>query len=161
MRRSGTCPKCGSKEVAVHVRAIDHREDQGEVDLEVGNDLGRSRLAAWVCGACGFVEYYARNPHMLVPWDEGVALPAGGPPPQGGAAAGFQAGDLVEAVRSVQGSGGRGHEETLDRVDTAAHRQELRDRIGASRAEVRKGCIALAVLLGLLLAGAAVLLLQG
>lgn len=75
MKRTGTCPKCGAAEVLADVRAI----DRGDVNAEFEFSLacyGRpealifkqkrvSKVSAWVCGRCGFVEFYADSPSHL------------------------------------------------------------------------------------------------
>lgn len=154
----GTCPKCGSHEVASHALAMDHEGG----DLEVANGLGRSSVSAWVCGECGYVEYYAKRPNALVGRGSGggpgFARAEGRPALPEKALAALQAGNVIDAIKRVKESSGLGLKESKDLVDAhvAAH-PELRARLHASRAKERKGCLLLAVLIGLLLAAGAFL----
>ena len=71
------CGKCGSESVVPHARITDRPGSGGETaDLKVTVIRNRqalffeksiSGLKATVCGACGFVELYAKEPGSL--WD--------------------------------------------------------------------------------------------
>ncbi|WP_459554510.1 hypothetical protein [Lacunimicrobium album] len=75
MKQSNTCPKCGSKEVIADAMAVDHGEANMELDMTVAtfktpeNWLFKGKMStkvsAWVCGGCGFVEFYADEPWKL------------------------------------------------------------------------------------------------
>lgn len=75
MKKTGKCPKCGSEEVIADVKAIDYYTEGSQCELSVGvyrkpeafifKDQRRSTLSAWVCGACGYVEFYADSPRTI------------------------------------------------------------------------------------------------
>lgn len=68
------CAKCGSSAIVQRVLVMD-RTDAGEVQLQLRVDANpsamvfkhsvHSGLRAFVCSACGFVEFYADNPGEL------------------------------------------------------------------------------------------------
>ena len=74
MSRVDKCAKCGSGTVAQRAMAVD-RTDAGELDLQVRVDAkpsafilkksACSKLHAFVCGSCGYVEFYADDPKTL------------------------------------------------------------------------------------------------
>jgi len=74
MSRVDKCAKCGSSAVAQRAMAVD-RTDAGELDLQLRVDAKpsaillkkstRSKLHAFVCGSCGYVEFYADDPKAL------------------------------------------------------------------------------------------------
>jgi predicted nucleic-acid-binding Zn-ribbon protein len=76
MKSSGQCPKCESTNILCDVKAIDLGDYNAQYDLMVGvaaNPTARlfrqqhcSTLSAWVCGDCGYVEFYADDPQGLV-----------------------------------------------------------------------------------------------
>ena len=75
MKRSGKCPKCESTNVIADAKA----RDQGHMgvvhDMSVSTyrdpdailfkETRTCTLSAWVCAACGFVEFYADTPKLL------------------------------------------------------------------------------------------------
>jgi len=75
MKQSNTCPKCGSKEVIADAMAVDRGDYNSEQDMTVAtfktpeNWLFKGKMStkvsAWVCGACGLVEFYADEPWKL------------------------------------------------------------------------------------------------
>ena len=75
MKRSNQCPKCGSKEIIVDAKAVDHGQYNADLDLSVATYRNpsailfkgkmASTLSAWVCCGCGFVELYADSPRNL------------------------------------------------------------------------------------------------
>lgn len=72
MKRTNRCPKCGSTEIIADAEAVDHA---GLTDLSVATfrkpdailfkGQTGSTLSAWVCGDCGYVEFYADEPERL------------------------------------------------------------------------------------------------
>jgi predicted nucleic-acid-binding Zn-ribbon protein len=76
MKKSGKCPKCESTNILCDVKAIDFGDSNSQLDLSLGvegnptarffRQQHRSTLSAWVCGDCGFVEFYADDPRVLV-----------------------------------------------------------------------------------------------
>ncbi len=73
MKQSGQCPKCASTEIIADAEVID-RDDDGNV-LRLAT-YGRPQallfkakrqtaVSAWVCAACGFVEFYADDPAAI------------------------------------------------------------------------------------------------
>jgi len=77
MKSSGKCPKCGSPEIIADAKAMDATGPlRGHLDLSVGRflkpeaiilrDWKSTTLSAWVCGGCGFVEFYADEPTTLL-----------------------------------------------------------------------------------------------
>jgi predicted nucleic-acid-binding Zn-ribbon protein len=75
MKQTGTCPKCHSTDILTNVHAIDRGGKGAEYDLRVATYTNPdawvfkgqqdSTLSAWVCAACGFLEFYADNPQAL------------------------------------------------------------------------------------------------
>ncbi len=72
--KSGTCVKCGSKDVLGGVRVIDEGylathplrvETQSQPDALIFKGAHHAPLKAWVCGACGYTELYAEKPVTL------------------------------------------------------------------------------------------------
>lgn len=76
MKKSAKCPKCGSEEVIADAKAIDRYDVGCQEELSVGvyrrpealifKDQRRSTLSAWVCGSCGYVEFYADSPRRIM-----------------------------------------------------------------------------------------------
>jgi predicted nucleic-acid-binding Zn-ribbon protein len=78
MKRTNKCPKCGSGEVIADVKAIDRTRgplgsSQPELtvatfrkpDAVLLKGQQETTLSAWVCGECGFAEFYADSPKAL------------------------------------------------------------------------------------------------
>ena len=78
MKRTNKCPKCGSSDVIPDVKAIDrtyggYGSTQTELtvatfrkpDAVILKGQQETTLSAWVCGECGFVEFYADSPKTL------------------------------------------------------------------------------------------------
>ena len=67
------CPKCGSEDVIpnVHVRG-DFHDHKLKVEIAehpeawIAKGVHESILTSTMCGRCGFVELYARNPEELL-----------------------------------------------------------------------------------------------
>ena len=76
MKRSGKCPKCNSTQIVAGAIAVDHidgiNSHASQVAFEANPQawLLRGRvstpIAAWVCGECGYIEYYADDPRDLL-----------------------------------------------------------------------------------------------
>jgi predicted nucleic-acid-binding Zn-ribbon protein len=74
MKSSGTCPKCGSRNVEADATVLD-RTDSGFGELSVATYRKpqarvfkgevSTPLSAWVCIDCGFVEFYADSPGSI------------------------------------------------------------------------------------------------
>lgn len=73
--KSGECPKCGSQEVLPDVRIIDRGYPvDGELRVEaqarpmalILKGKTKSTLRAWLCGSCGYVEFYSMDPEEFV-----------------------------------------------------------------------------------------------
>ncbi|MEX0727203.1 MAG: hypothetical protein WEB58_22210 [Planctomycetaceae bacterium] len=71
MKSTNTCPKCGSHDVIADAKAIDNVNcdlcvaTYAAPDALFFNGEQRTKLSAWVCAACGFVELYADEPAAL------------------------------------------------------------------------------------------------
>jgi len=69
------CPDCNSEKIIKNAKAIDRGESNMNLDLSVAIDkfpdalIFKQRVAsdvdADVCGECGFVQFYAKNPEIL------------------------------------------------------------------------------------------------
>jgi predicted nucleic-acid-binding Zn-ribbon protein len=76
VKKSGQCPKCESTNILHNVKAIDFGHYNAQQDLMVGvegnptarlfRQQHRSTLSAWVCGDCGYIEFYADDPRTLI-----------------------------------------------------------------------------------------------
>jgi predicted nucleic-acid-binding Zn-ribbon protein len=75
MKSTSKCPKCGSTEIIADAKAIDrgHADCQKELTVAtfrkpealIFKQKHTSTISAWVCGQCGFVEFYADSPSPL------------------------------------------------------------------------------------------------
>lgn len=75
MKRTNTCPKCGSSNVIADAKAIDRAHYNAVTELSVGTFRKpealllkgqlTSTLSAWVCADCGYVEFYADSPMSI------------------------------------------------------------------------------------------------
>ncbi|MCO6047839.1 hypothetical protein NG895_28370 [Aeoliella sp. ICT_H6.2] len=76
MKQSGQCPKCSSTNIIHDAKAIDYYDYGVQETMRVGVDRNpsawifkgqeNSTVSAWVCGDCGFVEFYADEPTKLL-----------------------------------------------------------------------------------------------
>ncbi len=76
MRQTGKCPKCGSPEIVKDAMVADRADYNVESNLNLRVDADpeaimfrgrtRSSLNAYVCGRCGYVEFYASDPESLL-----------------------------------------------------------------------------------------------
>lgn len=74
--KDGCCPKCGSVDVIPNVYVLDYpaTHSTGNVQVVVLQNPDAwfnkgevsTSLKAWVCGACGYTELYAKNPAALL-----------------------------------------------------------------------------------------------
>ncbi len=72
MRKTNTCPKCGSKEIAADIVVPDHYEYGRKVPQQIAvaktpqnlifRGIEEFQIRAWICTDCGFIEQYLRTP---------------------------------------------------------------------------------------------------
>ena len=77
MKRTGKCPKCGSSKVVSDAKVQDHGHFDVVHEMAVSTDRNpealifkgtrKSKVSAWVCTACGLVEFYADTPASVAP----------------------------------------------------------------------------------------------
>lgn len=75
MKHSGQCPKCNSTNIVHDAKALDHTESYIQMDMQIGVERNpkawmfkgqaTSSVSAWVCGDCGYLEFYADDPAKL------------------------------------------------------------------------------------------------
>jgi predicted nucleic-acid-binding Zn-ribbon protein len=73
MKQTGKCPKCGCTEVIADAKANDQGLVQGEMsvatfrkpDARLFKQQQETTVSAWVCSACGYIEYYADHPDTI------------------------------------------------------------------------------------------------
>ena len=78
MKPTGTCPKCGSKDIAANAELhgrhpgslFDSMKEHSIVTYEnkgafFSQGKKKSAITAWVCRNCGFIEFYADRPTDL------------------------------------------------------------------------------------------------
>jgi predicted nucleic-acid-binding Zn-ribbon protein len=75
MKKTGICPKCGSHEIVADAKAIDRGHLNGEHEMSVATfrkpealffkEKQETKVSAWVCAACGYVEFYADSPSTI------------------------------------------------------------------------------------------------
>ena len=73
--KSGVCPKCSGNNILANVSFRDHVDTVRQVDAMVTVNttpeawilpsIVGSRIAAWICEACGYTEFYTENPGRL------------------------------------------------------------------------------------------------
>ena len=77
MKKSGACPKCKSTSVIADARVRDRGDlpnmaQELEIstyrnpDALVFKETRLSKVSAWVCSACGYIELYADDPRTLL-----------------------------------------------------------------------------------------------
>jgi len=75
MKQTGKCPKCGDTKVIADAKAIDRGDDDLHREMSVAT-FGRpealifkqkqeTTISAWVCSACGYIEFYADFPDKI------------------------------------------------------------------------------------------------
>ena len=72
MKRTNKCPKCGSSDIIVDAKAIDRSDYGVEAELSLATfrkpdaimfkGKSTTTVSAYVCGDCGYVEFYADSP---------------------------------------------------------------------------------------------------
>ena len=72
MKRTHKCPKCGSSEIIEDAKAIDRSHYGVEAELSLATfrkpdaimfkGKSTTTVSAYVCGGCGYVEFYADSP---------------------------------------------------------------------------------------------------
>ena len=77
MKKTGTCPKCGSSRLIKHATVVDRGHAGSKQPLQVATYKDPDALFlkgehecsvfAWICLGCGFTELYAENPEDLAP----------------------------------------------------------------------------------------------
>lgn len=75
MKRTGKCPKCSSSDIIADAKAIDRGDGNAQLEMSVATFRNpnaiifrgkqQSKVSAWVCATCGYVEYYADHPQDL------------------------------------------------------------------------------------------------
>jgi predicted nucleic-acid-binding Zn-ribbon protein len=75
MKKTGKCPKCGSTDVIIDAKAVDRAHGGSEADMKIATfrkpdalvfkQKQETPVSAWVCGSCGFVEFYADDPRSI------------------------------------------------------------------------------------------------
>ena len=75
MKQTGKCPKCGSTEVEADAKVIDRGQSNIPMEMCIATfrkpdallfqEKQESKVSAWVCTACGYLELYADAPGKL------------------------------------------------------------------------------------------------
>lgn len=75
MKTTGKRPKCGGTDIIAGAKAIDRGHGRSQYDQTIATfrrpealifeEKQETTVSAWVCAACGFVEFYADYPHSL------------------------------------------------------------------------------------------------
>ncbi len=75
MKRTGKCPKCLSNDVVADAQVIDRADYNVHIDLSTATfrrpdavlfkEKQATKVSAWVCAACGYVEFYADDPGII------------------------------------------------------------------------------------------------
>jgi len=75
MIQNHRCPKCGSTDLIADASPLDQSELDATREMRVATyrkpealvfkGQQTSNLSAWVCGGCGYVEFYADKPDAL------------------------------------------------------------------------------------------------
>ena len=76
MSKNEVCPKCNATDIIPKVRVLDYLNAVTPQSLQVEvtenpeallfKGKHRGNLYAWICGACGFTEFYVSNPSDLL-----------------------------------------------------------------------------------------------
>ena len=76
MKKTGICPKCDSSNIIADAKVIDRGESHAQYQLTVATFRNpdawirkgqqSTKVSAWVCADCGFLEFYAKHPQDLV-----------------------------------------------------------------------------------------------
>lgn len=79
MKLNSKCPKCSSEEIYKNDSVIDMGDYNAPWDASIGYKKGIfggqfGKLESYVCGKCGYVEYYVKNPSELSdPENKGIS----------------------------------------------------------------------------------------
>ena len=75
MKQTGKCPKCGCADIAGDAKAIDRGDGNSRYEMSVATFrkpnafIFKGKLetpvSAWVCSACGYIEFYADYPDRI------------------------------------------------------------------------------------------------
>lgn len=75
MKKTSQCPKCGSTEVVADAKVIDRGQANLPLEMCIATftkpdavffrGKQESKVSAWVCTACGYLELYADGPATL------------------------------------------------------------------------------------------------
>ncbi len=75
MKQTNKCPKCGSSDVIADAKAIDRSQYGVEAELSLATfrkpeaimfkGKSTTTVSAYVCGGCGYVEFYADSPQNV------------------------------------------------------------------------------------------------
>lgn len=75
MKQTGKCPKCGSSGIVADVKTIDRGPSLSQFDMSIATyrnpealvfkEKQETTVSAWVCEACGYVEFYADQPKAI------------------------------------------------------------------------------------------------
>ena len=75
MKQSGKCPKCSSNDVVADAKVIDRADYNVQEELSIATfrrpeallfkEKQTTKVSAWVCAACGYIEFYADNPAAI------------------------------------------------------------------------------------------------
>ncbi|MDA0834066.1 MAG: hypothetical protein O2955_13575 [Planctomycetota bacterium] len=75
MKSTSICPKCGSSDIIADAKAIDYGDGNMRHDMHVATYAEphavffkgehKTKVSAWVCATCGFVEFYADSQASL------------------------------------------------------------------------------------------------
>jgi predicted nucleic-acid-binding Zn-ribbon protein len=76
MKKTGTCPKCGSSDLIKKATVVDRGHGGSKQPLQVATYKDAEALFfkgeherpvfAWICVSCGFTELYAESPQDLI-----------------------------------------------------------------------------------------------
>ena len=75
MKQTGKCPKCQCADIIADAKAIDRAHGNLQKEMTVATfrkpeaiifkQQQETIVSAWVCTACGYVEFYADKPSQL------------------------------------------------------------------------------------------------
>lgn len=65
--KNGVCPKCNSHDIIPDLPASSSPLSKSIGVHTPGEPIGfTDTLRVWICGACGYTEFYTRNPEQLL-----------------------------------------------------------------------------------------------
>lgn len=75
MKRTSKCPKCGSTDIIADAKAVDRGDGNAQHDMSIATfrkpeaiifkEKQQTTVSAWVCGECGYIEFYADAPKQI------------------------------------------------------------------------------------------------